>query len=220
MNWVTQLSLTGSFAICDAKFCIISRVGGRCLSESFLIYCTSDSSCSTLSFCWLADLVARDTWKALHLRANVVRLTPNRRAYLEYVKDSPRSSDLIAATAASIGLILVDCQRVEVWVVRAEVGLGRSLREHGRYAHGHSTRPEDKRKTSRYKHDIISSSLQLKVEAKFCFKHPSIGTATLYSSHPLLVLTLSCGSGYYTSAGYLDRRPSCLRHQYVAKTCL
>jgi hypothetical protein len=35
---VTQLSLTGSFAIIEAKFCIISLVGGVCLSVSDLIY--------------------------------------------------------------------------------------------------------------------------------------------------------------------------------------
>jgi hypothetical protein len=34
---------------------------------------------------------------------------------------------------------LVVLQRVEVWVVEVVLMLGGSLREHGRYAHGHSS---------------------------------------------------------------------------------
>jgi hypothetical protein len=41
---------------------------------------------------------------------------------------------------------LVVLQRVEVWVVEVVLMLGGSLREHGRYAHGHSNTINDNRR--------------------------------------------------------------------------
>jgi hypothetical protein len=57
MKRVTQLSLTGSLAIVEAKFRIISRVGGIRRSVSVFVYRTSSCSCCRLSFCWFIAFV-------------------------------------------------------------------------------------------------------------------------------------------------------------------
>jgi hypothetical protein len=56
------------------EFLIISRVGGRALSVSVLIYFTSSSSCGWLRACCFEYPLSRDAVTPLHLLLSVDRL--------------------------------------------------------------------------------------------------------------------------------------------------
>jgi hypothetical protein len=76
MKRVTQLSLTGSLATADAKFAIISLVGGIWRAVSSSIYFTSSSSCCGVSFCCAIACSLRDRVSRRYVRVNVERTTP------------------------------------------------------------------------------------------------------------------------------------------------
>ena len=77
------------------------------------------------------------------LRASVLRSTPCFAAICEYTSFSPGSSDAIAASAASIELILVDLSRVEIWWLSRFWCSERALRHPGHYTVTHGSAGTD-----------------------------------------------------------------------------
>ena len=76
MKRVTQLSETPFWATDDAKFCIISLIGGKRRSVSCFIYFKRSSSCCGLIFCWSVATASRERVSPLCRRVRVERTTP------------------------------------------------------------------------------------------------------------------------------------------------
>lgn len=135
MKRVTQLSLTGSGATDDAKFLIISLVGGIWRAVSSSIYLTSSSSCCGVSFCCAIACSLRERVSPLYVRVNVDCTTLCFAAILDQGISSLDAKVLHSASASSNPIALW-CYRVESTEVFWWFG---ALRESAHCAHGHGS---------------------------------------------------------------------------------
>jgi hypothetical protein len=135
MKRATQLSETGFWAIDDAKFRIISCVGGRRRSVISSICFTSSLSCCGASLCCVVACSSRERVLARYLRVKVERTTPCFSAIFVHGIRSQGIKDDTSGRASFNGILVWSYSIVRIivfWWLRA-------LRESAHRAHGHGT---------------------------------------------------------------------------------
>jgi hypothetical protein len=137
MKRVTQLSETGSWATAEAKFRIISLVGGTRRAVSSSMYFTSSASCCRVSFCCATACSSRERVSPRHLRVNVERTTPCLSAIFDQGISSSdtKVSHSLRASSKPIALWWCGAERTKalVWFgLVILLGFSRVLRSYAR----------------------------------------------------------------------------------------